>query len=73
VQLEIEPVEFRCRVCAHEYRKADAAGDLSADDWEAIHFVPELAKSYLRCPKCKSPDFEVTAGRGVQIDSIEGE
>lgn len=71
--IEIEPVAFRCRVCEHEYAKAEAAGELGADEWEAIHFVPELAKSYLRCPNCGSPDFVVTRGRGVQIDRIEGE
>ena len=73
IELEIEPVRFRCRVCGREYDKQEAAGELGPDEWEAIHFVPELAKSYLGCPSCGSPDFEVTQGRGVQIDSIEGE
>ena len=38
-----------------------------------IHFVPELAHAYLRCPDCSSADFEVLGGRGVSIDAIEGE
>ena len=48
-----------------ELRDDDAA--------EAIHFVPELAHAFMRCPDCGSPDFEVAAGRGVAISGIEGE
>ena len=39
---------------------------------EAIHFVPEIAHTYIKCPKCGSPDFEVVQGRGVWLESIKG-
>jgi hydrogenase nickel incorporation protein HypA/HybF len=38
---------------------------------EAVHFLPEAAHAYLRCPRCGSVDFDVAAGRGVSIVSIE--
>jgi hydrogenase nickel incorporation protein HypA/HybF len=40
---------------------------------EAIHFVPEVAHAYIKCPKCGSPDFEIVEGRGVWLESIRGE
>jgi hydrogenase nickel incorporation protein HypA/HybF len=39
---------------------------------EAIHFVPEMAHVYIKCPSCGSPDFEVVEGRGVWLQSIKG-
>jgi hydrogenase nickel incorporation protein HypA/HybF len=39
---------------------------------EAIHFVPEVAHCYIECPKCGSPDFEITKGRGIWIENIKG-
>jgi len=39
---------------------------------EAIHFVPEMAHVYIKCPSCDSPDFEVLEGRGVILASISG-
>ncbi len=71
--LEIEPARFRCRACGHEFALADTGGPGDADEQEAIHFVPELAHAFLRCPACESPDFEVCGGRGVMIDTIEGQ
>ena len=70
--LEIEPARFRCRACDRAFTLAEA-GEQGADEAEAIHFVPELAHAFLRCPGCRSADFEVTGGRGVSIDAIEGE
>jgi hydrogenase nickel incorporation protein HypA/HybF len=39
---------------------------------EAIHFVPEVAHTYIKCPKCGSPDFEINSGRGVWLENIKG-
>ena len=36
-------------------------------------FLPEMAHTYLKCPKCKSPDFDIIAGRGVYIKNIIGD
>ena len=46
---------------------------INEDESESIHFIPEAAFVHTRCPKCGSPDFEITAGRGVSITQIKGE
>jgi hydrogenase nickel incorporation protein HypA/HybF len=71
VTLEIEKAQFRCRACGWEW--AFAAENVSAEIAEAIHFIPEIAHTYIRCPRCHSPDFEVIAGRGVWLASLQGE
>jgi hydrogenase nickel incorporation protein HypA/HybF len=73
ITLEMERARLRCRACGREFGLADASGPVGHDAAEAIHFVPELAHSFLCCPDCASPDFEVRGGRGVSIESIEGQ
>jgi hydrogenase nickel incorporation protein HypA/HybF len=67
---ETIPGRLRCRVCGEEW--SFSPGGLSEDVSEAIHFVPEMAHVYLKCPGCGSPDFEVKEGRGVYLASIKG-
>jgi hydrogenase nickel incorporation protein HypA/HybF len=69
-QLLTEPATFRCRACARQWRLEDLL-ELGEEEREAIHFLPESAHAYMRCPGCGSPDFELTAGRGVAIDSVD--
>ncbi len=61
---------FKCRVCSNtwffEKKKLDK------ETAEAIHFVPEIAHTYIKCPKCGSPDFEIIEGRGIWLQSIKG-
>jgi len=71
--LEIEPAAFKCRNCQHEWLFADVKSKLDDDETESIHFIPETAHVFLKCPNCKSPDFEIVKGRGIWVDSIEGE
>ena len=61
---------LRCRVCGHTwlFRK----NKLDENTAEAIHFVPEVAHSYIKCPKCGSPDFEISEGRGIWLENIKG-
>jgi hydrogenase nickel incorporation protein HypA/HybF len=61
---------LKCRVCGNIwlFRK----NKLDEDTAEAIHFVPEVAHAYIKCPKCGSPDFEISDGRGVWLESIKG-
>lgn len=68
-----DPATFLCRRCGRSFGLDDAPSPGDRDASEAIHFVPELAHAYLRCPGCASPDFEVTAGRGVMLGAIEGD
>ncbi len=65
-----EPAAFKCKACSKVFtlkvlKKTD-------DEAENIHFIPEMAHTFLKCPACKSPDFDITAGRGVSIKHIKG-
>jgi hydrogenase nickel incorporation protein HypA/HybF len=61
---------LKCRNCGNTWlftkQKLD---DATA---EAIHFVPEVAHTYIKCPECGSPDFEITQGRGIWLQNIKG-
>jgi len=61
---------LKCRVCGNTwlFRK----NKLDETTAEAIHFVPEVAHAYIKCPKCYSPDFEISKGRGVWLENIKG-
>jgi hydrogenase nickel incorporation protein HypA/HybF len=62
--------KLKCRVCGHTWLFSKSK--LDEEIAEAIHFVPEVAHSYIKCPKCGSPDFEVSQGRGVWLENIKG-
>lgn len=66
-----EAVRFECRSCGTGYGRAEAslAGE---DSGEAVHFIPELSHAFARCPSCSSPDFDITHGRGITLERIEG-
>jgi hydrogenase nickel incorporation protein HypA/HybF len=68
-----EKVRFRCRPCGHDYGRSDVAIDAAGDEGEAVHFIPELSHAYARCPKCGSPDFDITQGRGIILERIVGQ
>jgi hydrogenase nickel incorporation protein HypA/HybF len=61
---------LKCRACGHTwlFRKQKLDKAIA----EAIHFVPEVAHTYIKCPRCGSPDFEITQGRGVWLENIKG-
>jgi hydrogenase nickel incorporation protein HypA/HybF len=68
--VETEKAELKCRACEHKWPLSE--NRLDRDSLEAIHFVPEVAHSYIKCPKCGSPDFEIIEGRGIWLESIKG-
>jgi hydrogenase nickel incorporation protein HypA/HybF len=65
-----EKADLKCRACEHKWPLSE--NRLDRDSLEAIHFVPEVAHSYIKCPKCGSPDFEIIEGRGIWLESIKG-
>jgi hydrogenase nickel incorporation protein HypA/HybF len=73
ITVEREAARFRCRPCGREFGLGGETAPGDESESEAIHFVPELAHAFLSCPGCKSPDFEVLGGRGVEISALEGE
>ncbi len=61
---------FECQACKKEFSEQDTK--VGEEEREAIHFVPEMAHVYMRCPECDSPDFSIVRGRGVFIQEISG-
>jgi len=61
---------LKCRVCGNTwlFRRSK----LEAETAEAIHFVPEVAHTYIRCSRCGSPDFEIAEGRGIWLENVKG-
>ena len=72
IKIQKEESTLKCRNCGNTWSFSDMKKKLKEDESEAIHFVPEVAFVHTRCPKCKSPDFEITTGRGVSIIQIKG-
>jgi hydrogenase nickel incorporation protein HypA/HybF len=72
IDIEIEKGVLKCRVCGCEWDFDSAKKDLNHEDSESIHFVPELSHTFIKCPQCKSPDFEVIKGRRIWIESLVG-
>jgi hydrogenase nickel incorporation protein HypA/HybF len=71
--LETELSTLKCNVCENEWNFGENIKRMKEDEAEAIHFIPEIAHTYMRCPACGSPDFSINKGRGIWIESIEGE
>jgi hydrogenase nickel incorporation protein HypA/HybF len=61
---------LKCRVCGATWQFD--LKKLDKETAEAIHFVPEVAHTYIKCLKCGSPDFEIASGRGVWLENIKG-
>ncbi len=59
-----------CRNCGNKWVLKKQ--QLDANTKEAIHFIPEVAHAYIKCPRCGSPDFEIIAGRGIWLQNIKG-
>lgn len=68
--VETAKATLRCRSCNNKWFFSKEK--LDPNMAEAIHFVPEIVHTYIKCTKCGSPDFEVVEGRGVWLESIRG-
>jgi hydrogenase nickel incorporation protein HypA/HybF len=73
ITIKTEKSTLKCKNCQNTWSFSDIKKKISEDEGESIHFIPEVAFVHTRCPKCGSPDFEITAGRGVSITQIKGE
>jgi len=73
IKIKIIKSNLRCNNCGNTWKFSDMKNKITDDEGEAIHFIPEVAFVHSRCPKCGSPDFEITSGRGVSITQIKGE
>lgn len=70
-ELVSERAEFRCRRCGREWGLNDTKAE--GDVRELIHFMPEAAYAFLKCPSCGSRDFEIAKGRGIRLSFEVGE
>ena len=62
--------QLKCRNCGNTWQLKKQ--QLDPTTREAIHFVPEVAHTYIKCPHCGSPDFEITQGRGIWLETVKG-
>jgi hydrogenase nickel incorporation protein HypA/HybF len=70
LHIDTERARFLCNACGAEWG-LDETSTLPEEQREAIHFLPEAAHAFLSCPACRSRDYQITAGRGVRVASIE--
>ena len=66
-----EEARFRCRKCGAEWGFDEGLKELDESSKEAIHFVPEVAHAFMKCPRCGSSDFDVIKGRGMYLAEVE--
>jgi hydrogenase nickel incorporation protein HypA/HybF len=62
---------LKCRACGNTWLLKKNKLDKTTK--EAIHFIPEVAHTYIKCPRCNSPDFEITQGRGIWLANLKGQ
>jgi len=74
LEIETVPARFSCRSCENEWGFADVKAKLFSDvgKEDPLHYVPDFIYSFMRCPRCDSPDFNITSGRDTSF-SVEGE
>jgi hydrogenase nickel incorporation protein HypA/HybF len=70
--LKTEKSTLTCKNCGETWKYSDMKKKLNETETESIHFIPEVVFVHMRCPRCGSPDFEITKGRGVVLSSIKG-
>ncbi len=80
VVIEEEKARLKCNTCGYEFGFGEVFEQLRrifcpdlkpGEECEnPVHYVPELVSTYIRCPRCGSPDIEIVAGRGVWIKSV---
>ena len=68
--IEKTKAKLKCRVCNHEW--IFSRKKMNEKTVEAIHFLPEIVHTYMQCPQCGSPDFEILQGRGVWLETVKG-
>jgi hydrogenase nickel incorporation protein HypA/HybF len=72
ITIRMEPSTLTCNKCQYTWKFRDVSNKLNEAEAESVHFIPEVMFVHMRCPNCNSPDFEITKGRGVTIQSIKG-
>ncbi|NWG08963.1 MAG: hydrogenase nickel incorporation protein HypA [Nitrososphaerales archaeon] len=69
-RIKMEKARLECLSCHNRWSLKDALKRLMPEEAESIHFIPETAHVYLKCPRCQSRDFKIVSGREVWISRI---
>ena len=71
---------FRCNSCGAEW-DFEVADEMLSSEFgvleeplgtkeSPLHFLPDLARSLLRCPRCGSRDFDLVSGKGLRVSRV---
>ena len=52
------------------YADSQLSGQMSEDEKEMVHFLPELLNSFAKCPSCSRSFFEIEEGRSVRLIEV---
>jgi hydrogenase nickel incorporation protein HypA/HybF len=70
ISFELERSRLQCLGCGREMSFDDISDQLSKQEREMVHFLPELLNSCAKCPTCSRSYFEIEAGRSVRVMEI---
>ena len=70
VVLEREKCSVKCLGCGSRWDFKELAADLSDEEKEMVHFLPELISSCSKCPSCSKSYFEIESGRSVRVAEV---
>ncbi len=78
--LREEKAHFRCNSCGAEW-DFKTADEMLSREFEImeeptgvrenpLHFLPDLARTLLRCPRCGSRDFDLIDGKDLRVSRV---
>ncbi len=78
--LREEKALFRCNSCGAEWdfetadkilvREFGVMEEPVGIKESPLHFLPDLAKTLLRCPRCGSRDFDLVSGKDLRVSKV---
>lgn len=71
ITFDVIEATLKCNNCGYIFNYKNEFDKLSPDEKESIHFIPETVHIYIRCPNCKSIDFDFIEGRGIFLEDIK--
>ena len=70
VAIQIDQSKIRCMSCGMEWNFRQLSGQMSGEEKEMVHFLPELLNSFAKCPSCSKSFFEIEEGRSVRLIEV---
>jgi len=74
LEVKVRTPRYKCRSCGHEFGQEEVDAQIKAlmqsyGEEYPLHLIPELAPTFIRCPKCGSHDIE--AELSIKIEEVE--